>query len=382
MSPSLLTQTGRFHSGSLPPRQATSAKRTGGPGLSGRALLLGAVLLLVHSPLAHAMNLTGVLLQALDADGNPSGPVWHTSSDPGARPLGFTRAPPRLARTFPLANLEGELDRWVTPEAHIATLFWQYHVGEFPPAMVLNLYFNGDSLTPGISAIVAGGQGFTNARANSAPTTLSLYLRDVDNPGTLAFDNSSERAQLGAAFYMPTAGLNDNSWQPTDFIKIDRVGLADLLPDGWPDGVLVFELTVGPSALRPTAPPASPRAGVPTPAPVMVGPLSVSVGDDQWEAVPTPTLDTEPPPAPDTGEAWPPETPPVADTQTPLTPTPAATEPASTPAASGHADTTLTAGPSGTGTPAAATPAAATQAPARAVTARTPAGMKPTPGRR
>jgi hypothetical protein len=271
--------------------------------LSGRALLLGAVLLLVHSPLAHAMNLTGVLLQALDADGNPSGPVWHTSSDPGARPLGFTRAPPRLARTFPLANLEGELDRWVTPEAHIATLFWQYHVGEFPPAMVLNLYFNGDSLTPGISAIVAGGQGFTNARANSAPTTLSLYLRDVDNPGTLAFDNSSERAQLGAAFYMPTAGLNDNSWQPTDFIKIDRVGLADLLPDGWPDGVLVFELTVGPSALRPTAPPASPRAGVPTPAPVMVGPLSVSVGDDQWEAVPTPTLDTEPPPAPDTGVA-------------------------------------------------------------------------------
>ena len=45
--------------------------------------------------------------------------------------------------------------------------------------MILNLYFNGDNLIPGISAIVPGTRGLTQFRENTAPTTLSLYLREM-----------------------------------------------------------------------------------------------------------------------------------------------------------------------------------------------------------
>lgn len=197
---------------------------------------------------AQGLQLTGVLLESVDDHGNSAGPVWHTASGFGARPLGFTRWPPPQTRgiPFPLAP-DGSLsiELWPAPfvAAHVTHLFWQYLPGEFPTALVLNLYFNGDNVSPGISAWVPWRYGFTNLLPNPAPTTRSLYLDPVDNPSTLAFDDGKMTARLTAAFFFPSHG-EPRQWRPRDFTDLDRVGTDALRPDGQPDGVLIFELKV------------------------------------------------------------------------------------------------------------------------------------------
>jgi hypothetical protein len=343
-------------------------------------LALCALLLLASFRPAAALNVTGVLLQALDGNGNPTDVVWHTSSDPAARPLGFTRAQPRLARTFPLGNDEqGEVDRWFPPGIYIVTLFWQYRLGEFPPAMVLNVYFNGDSLTPGISAMIPAGLGMTQVRVNPAPTTLSLYLRDVANPNTLVYDNGSERAQLGAAFYMNGAGPNGNFWQLSDFMDIDRVGLTGFTRDGAPDGVLVFELTVGPSQ----NPNITPGVSSPAQTPSFVGPLSAVVGEDELGVVPTPTLAVpSPAPVPEDFTSLPAETPTVAGTQPAATLTAAASAGVAGTPSPASPVVTPTPGSNPTSRPLTVTPAAPTPAITGAAGSPTPAQTKARPHRK
>lgn len=224
----------------------------------------------------QALQLTGVLLESVDDHGNPAGPVWHTASGYGGRPLGFTRWPPPQTRgiPFPLAP-DGSLsiELWPGPfvPAHVTHLFWQFLPGEFPSALVLNLYFNGDNVMPGISAWVPWRYGFTHLLPNPAPTTRSLYLDVVDHPSSLTFDDGQFAARLTAAFFFPSHG-EPRQWRPRDFTDIDRVGIDALRPDGQPDGVLIFELKVEASSF---ASPSS-RWRPPWRAPALGGPPAVS----------------------------------------------------------------------------------------------------------
>src|SRR5262249_36220755 len=137
-----------------------------------------------------ALDLTGILLRATDLAGNPAGPVWHPSSgDRDARPLGLSGWVPNELRTVPLNNrTNGEIGGPLFIGTYIMVGFWQCPPEEIPAAVILNFYFNGDNLTPGISALVAGGRGLTHAIANPQATTLSLYLRGVENNGGLFYD--------------------------------------------------------------------------------------------------------------------------------------------------------------------------------------------------
>ncbi len=257
------------------------------------ALIVGLALAGARS--APAVELTGALLYGLRLDGSV-GPFWHTASSRDGRPLGFIGWKPQAVRNFALGNnVNGEIDTapFIVGN-YVMHLVWQYQrLDEFPPSMVLNLYFNGDNLTPGISAVVSGAKGLTQARVNTSPSTFSLYLRELDNSGALFFDDSNARVQLGAAFYMSSSG-ETSQWRPTDLTDIDRVGVRDFKPDGLFDGVLVFELIVGPSQ---QPPPASgrtvPRAGLVAATPVV--PVVPRVGPDQWVVPPTATLPAEPP---------------------------------------------------------------------------------------
>jgi hypothetical protein len=266
--------------------QTSSARRAPARPTAYRATVSGCLLLcLAVAQPACALEATGVLLQAIDPSGQPLGPVWHTSSGQGdARALGITGWVPNELRRVPLSNrANGEIDGQLLPGTYILTAFWQYRSGEFPPAVVLNLYFNGDNLTPGISAVVSGARGLTRVSANTQPTTLSLYLRDVDNNGGLFFDDSVLQARLGAAFYLPTSGPTDQ-WRPSDLMNLDRVGVAALKPDGIPDAVLIYELFVEPSVhplSRPGAAPQPARPGVAVP------PLAAQAGADLWMVPPT-----------------------------------------------------------------------------------------------
>ncbi len=199
---------------------------------------------------AEAMRLTGVLLQAVDLAGRPLGPVWHTARG-GGRPLGFTRFPPPAVRGIPFGNAkDGEISIPLLHGTHLTTLFWQFLPGEFPPAMVLNLYFDEDSTSPKISAFVPLQWGLTNFVFNSAPGLLSLFLEEVPNEAELYFDSGLEQARLGAAFYFSSDPRWQGQWRPSDYVNLDRVGVDRLAPDGQPDGIFIFELIVEPSPAR------------------------------------------------------------------------------------------------------------------------------------
>jgi hypothetical protein len=256
--------------------------------LSQRSLIVAAVLVVVvgqrvdAASSAPALEVSGVLLEALDAAGRQVAPVWHTSLDLAAMPLGYLLdADPVNSRLIPLQNdgAGGEMDRHLLPGVHIVTLFWQMDRAGIPPGMLLNIYFAGDNLTPGISAIVKYSYGFANFQVNTAPSTLSLYLRDVENTASLFYDDGTLRAELVAAFYMLSAG-STSQWRPSDLKNIDRVGVRLLRANGAPDGVLVFQLLVGPSPQQPT-----PQSGNLQVQPgALIGPLQAQVGSDLWRA--------------------------------------------------------------------------------------------------
>ena len=234
---------------------------------------------------ATAMNLTGILIHAASPDGSVAGPIWHTGIDRSGRVLGVTRWPPPGLRSIPFANLtDTSIDIPLLLMSHTTTLFWQFLPGELPPAMVLNLYFNGNSDSPQISAFVPLVYGLTQFYANPAPWTLSLGGNDTDNSATLSFDDGAIRARLGVAFYMPSVG-EVSQWRPADFVNLDRVGTDRLEPDGQPDGIMVFELVVEASQSKaPVAPPArGPAGGV-----VTSGNLVPILGENKWTPPPTP----------------------------------------------------------------------------------------------
>jgi hypothetical protein len=250
-----------------------------------RLLLLVGVFGAVVPREIHATTLTGVALYACDNSGEPTGEFWHTSLDPSGHPIGFTRWAPSAARgIFPFGNdpgirHDGDISIELLPISHVITLFWQYTPGQFPDHVALNLFFNGDNLNPGISAVVPWLAGFTLFATNPRATTLSLYSREVQNPGSLVYDDGTVSARLGTAYYFRSAvNLDIWMWRPSDLINVDRVGLTHLAPDGIPDAVMVFELVVTPSQQ------ANSGTARPTPAqPVgLVPPLSARVGEDLW----------------------------------------------------------------------------------------------------
>jgi len=227
-----------------------------------------------------ATSLTGVAIYAADETGEPVGPFWHTSLDPSGRPIGITRWIPTGVRGITLLNdADGEISVDLVMMSHITTTFWQFNLGEFPQWVVLNLFFNGDNLTPGISALVPFDRGFTLFTTNPNPSTLSLYAREVQNPGALIYDDGSASGRLGAAFYFRSGAPEDAwMWRPSDLTNLDRVGTVSIAPDGQWDAVLVFELVVGPSQQQPTPGPVSNPAGFGFVPP----PLAAYVGEDLW----------------------------------------------------------------------------------------------------
>ncbi|MCX8072260.1 MAG: hypothetical protein N3C12_07405 [Candidatus Binatia bacterium] len=226
--------------------------------LRGRGLAFTLVLeiCLLAAVSAKGLNLSGVLLYGADERAEIIGPIWQTGNADGTRPLGFTRWPLPGTRgmPFPLApdgslrDRSGRLGLPLWSGAHVTHLFWQFRPGEFPAALVLNLFFDGDLLSPGISVLVYGRYGLTNFVPNPAPYTLSFDLNTVPNPTSAEFTDGSTIARITAAFFFSSSPAEPESlqWRPADLVNVDRVGLDRLDPDGLPDGVLVFQLDVLP----------------------------------------------------------------------------------------------------------------------------------------
>ena len=254
------------------------------PGWRRNTSVVAAIALLLTPLAGSALDLTGVLLHAADASGNVTGPVWHTASGYGGRPLGFTRWPPPGMREMPFPmGADGSLrDRGgrpalgLWPGSHVTHLFWQFQPNEFPQALILNLYFNGDPFTPGISILVHDRYGLTHFVPNPAAYTLAMDLSLAPNPETAEFNDGTTRARVTAAFFFSSSSSSPDfkQWRPTDFVNLDRVGMDRLAPDGVPDGVFIFQLDVLPG--QPTSQPGSRPQGLPRLRSPLVGEVSGS----------------------------------------------------------------------------------------------------------
>jgi hypothetical protein len=141
--------------------------------------------------------------------------------------------------------------------------------------VTVNIFFNGDTLNPGISAVVPvwPGIGFTYFRRNTGPRLLSLYLRDVDNTADLVYGDGENKVTLTALM------VSNPGW----IGNVDRVGRAALIRDGVNDAVAVIELTVAP-AVAPTPLPTM-RTGE-SGAPSLIGPQTAIVGDAEPGTLP------------------------------------------------------------------------------------------------
>ncbi|GIW44331.1 MAG: hypothetical protein KatS3mg077_1613 [Candidatus Binatia bacterium] len=246
---------------------------------------------LLVAPRVQALELSGVLLYSAGPSGELAGPVWHTASGYGGRPLGFTRWPPPATRGMPfpqasdasLRDKNGQPGLPLWAGAHVTHLFWQFLPGEFPSALVLNLYFNRQVLNPGISVLVLDRYGLTHFVPNPSPYTLAMDLSVATNPATAEFRDGSAVARITAAFFFSSSpSLPElKQWRPADFVNVDRVGTERLEADGLPDGVLIFQLDVSPlpsggqGANRPEPGALRPLAGIaPRPLQVLESPAS------------------------------------------------------------------------------------------------------------
>ena len=110
---------------------------------------------------ARALDLTGVLLYAADQNGNPTGPKWRTTSGKEGYPLALSRSNPYAVRSFLLVNGDNdEIDIPLQPGFdYVHTLLWQFDERAFPPNLVINLFFDGNNLSPRISALVPYSAG-------------------------------------------------------------------------------------------------------------------------------------------------------------------------------------------------------------------------------
>ena len=281
---------------------------------------------------AHATNFSGMSIFVCDPmppddphQCEPTGVgnvAWHTALDDVAAPIALLPWMPPRSYTRPLLNPTGLLwaplssDRAsspLSPAKYVFTALWESLGSPFPGWLGFNFFFNGDTMVPGITAIVPVWVRFsylTYFRRNDAATTLSMNMSDVDNPATLQYSDGENRVTL-------TALMATHS---SVFAPVDRVGLTGFGRDGHLDAIAVIELTVEP--LPPTQG-AAPRPLQPA-SPRVVGPPSAILGPDEslsdtpggtGRSLPTPN---QPASGTEVSEPWP-STPPTSppDTATP-----------------------------------------------------------------
>jgi len=161
------------------------------------------------------------------------------------------------------------------PGKNLFTLLFQTTGNQLSGLVTVNFFFNGDTVNPGISAVVPvwPGLGFTYFRRNTATTLVSLYMRDVDNHADLSYGDGQDNVSLTAVMVANRRQLG----------FVNRVSIGALRPDTLNDAVVIFELTAAP-AVPPTSP-AGPNTGGYL-APTVSEPLNAYVGEAEPGTLP------------------------------------------------------------------------------------------------
>jgi len=193
-----------------------------------RILWFGATALLMFQALAGATTLTGLVNFSADAAGNFSGgQVWNTLGGDGPFNLyvdngsGFINHGNAALTSLNLALVPGVQTYAIWGQPGAPNLFEG-----------LNLFFNGNNATPGISAKNNTNTGGGSATANGG-STLTLAAAAVPGANTLTFIDGAT-----------TVILTAYSWNTPGNNTVDRVQGYDDTPGGGADFVGAFTLDV------------------------------------------------------------------------------------------------------------------------------------------
>ena len=193
--------------------------------------LLTAAGLAVDRP-ASAQTLTGSSLFSTDSSGNHSGiNVWTTG--PGG---------PNLSRlwTYQGATLasasatDATLNLALTPGTYNFNIYGSNGVAN--DFHGLNLFFDGQAITPGISVkanTLVSSSGTSAFTANGGNTLTQNAQGPISGANTLTFVDGATTIQLTAF-----------SWADPSVYNIDRVSTFTATPDGFPDYVGSYTLKV------------------------------------------------------------------------------------------------------------------------------------------
>lgn len=284
-----------------------------------RAAVLTVVAILVLPPAAPAAELSGVLLFSCATTDDPDecradaqAAAWHTTIDDTAAPLLVLPGLLPANALKPPLNRGGDLRLPLPYGKTLLTFLLQPTAGRFPARVGVNLYFNGDQLTPGAAAIVPtwAGPALTRFWPNLSPIIPSLYLRDAESPGSVTYSDGQSLVEITALLVAP----------PQAVARVDRVGPTALRPDGGLDAVVILELTIAPIRWRRDAGPAAAPLNEPIVPPPGVTLLPVQTPTPLSTPIAAVASDTRPSPGTRTPSlAAGTKTPRITTTQTPET---------------------------------------------------------------
>jgi hypothetical protein len=209
--------------------------------LAVRSISFCALFSLSLSPAHSQVTLTGLLQQGAQSTGQTAGsPIWNTvGNQTNFAKLYVTQPNTGYTGSF-LNNGNGagaSIDYTLTPGAYEFFFLNDPFTANDPGHYGLNLFFDGNNVNPGISAFSPSGVSSANA-VPAGLATLSLAGGDntVSAPGSLSYAADGALVTLTAYGFGPPGTFGGP--------PIDRVGNLNDAPDGDPDGVGFFDLTV------------------------------------------------------------------------------------------------------------------------------------------
>lgn len=217
-----------------------------------------AVALLCESQLSAQITLTGLMQDGTAANGQTAGsPIWNTLGN-GLSFANLYVTQPNAGYTAPFLNHGNgdgaSISFALTPGTYQFYFFCDSFSNNDPGYYGLSLFFDGNNnSTPGISAFSADGaigantvpagfstlplSGNTNI-PNPTPGTYLTTTTPVPVPGSLTYVSDGLSVTLTGYGFSPLGDIGGPA--------LDRVGNLNDAPDGFPDGVGVFDLTVAP----------------------------------------------------------------------------------------------------------------------------------------
>ncbi|MEA2709960.1 MAG: hypothetical protein QOF78_2561, partial [Phycisphaerales bacterium] len=214
------------------------------------------------TPLVPPLTLSGAVAFSASSSGNANGgEVWNTQGGDSWFNLYVSESGRGGAFINSGNGAAASVSKTLSPGTHTLTVFGDYPVEGDLSHYGVNLFFNGNNSTPGISVIAARNTSPVGPRpsfSGNAGNTLQLNGSPTPGSGSLSFNSGGQ-----------TVKVVDFRWSGPSVHQLDRVSALNTAPSGAHDSI--GELTVSVVSQ-------APRSRQPSPPPPMLAEISKRMG--------------------------------------------------------------------------------------------------------